>query len=112
MPLADSGESVHAFAEVGPPTSWAGRSPLYGLAIELIIGLSKIHHAAFDAHLIGIDPDYRLHVSERLLMQRDGPMLEALKRLDGEAIHLPKRDKDRPDRDRLALRFERFKAAA
>src|SRR5205823_4563020 len=30
------------------------------------IPLSKIHHAAFDAHLIGIDPDYRLHVSERL----------------------------------------------
>jgi putative restriction endonuclease len=24
------------------------------------IPLSKIHHAAFDAHLIGIDPDYRL----------------------------------------------------
>ena len=74
--------------------------------------LSKIHHAAFDAHLIGIDPDYRLHVSERLLIQKDGPMLEALKRLNGETIHLPKRDKDRPDRDRLALRFERFKAAA
>ena len=33
--------------------------------------LSKIH-AAFDAHLIGIDPDYRLHVSERLLGQNDG----------------------------------------
>jgi putative restriction endonuclease len=76
------------------------------------IPLSKIHHAAFDAHLIGIDPNYRLHVSERLLMQRDGPMLEALKGLNGEAIHLPKRDKDRPDRDRLAMRFERFKAAA
>jgi putative restriction endonuclease len=76
------------------------------------IPLSKIHHAAFDAHLIGIDPNYRLHVSKRLLMQRDGPMLEALKRLNGEAIYLPKRDKDRPDRDRLALRFERFKAAA
>jgi putative restriction endonuclease len=29
--------------------------------------LSKIHHAAFDAHLIDIDPDYRPHVSERLL---------------------------------------------
>ena len=68
------------------------------------IPLSKIHHAAFDAHLIGIDPNYRLHVSKRLLMQRDGPMLEALKRLNGEAIYLPKRDKDRPDRDRLALR--------
>ena len=43
------------------------------------IPLSKIHHAAFDAHLIGIDPDYRLHVSERLLAQKDGPMLEAIK---------------------------------
>ena len=43
--------------------------------------LSKIHHAAFDAHLIGIDPDYGLHVSGRLLDQRDGPILEALKQL-------------------------------
>ena len=74
--------------------------------------LSKIHHAAFDAHLIGIDPDYRLHVSDRLLDQNDGPMLEALKQIDGEALHLPNRVKDRPDRDRLAIRFERFKAAA
>src|SRR5262249_31794221 len=76
------------------------------------IPLSKIHHAAFDAHLIGIDPDYRLHVSERLLIQNDGPMLEALKRLSGGTIHLPKRGKDQPDRDRTAMRFERFKAAA
>lgn len=74
--------------------------------------LSKIHHAAFDAHLIGIDPDYRLHVSDRLLDQHDGPMLEMLKQLEGGAIHLPARERDYPDRDRLALRFERFKAAA
>ena len=76
------------------------------------IPLSKIHHAAFDAHLVGIDPDYRLHVSARLLRQSDGPMLEALKGLDGGVLHLPERVKDRPDRERLALRFERFKAAA
>jgi putative restriction endonuclease len=76
------------------------------------IPLSKIHHAAFDAHLIGIDPDYRLHVSERLLGQNDGPMLDALKRLSGGTIHMPSRIKDRPDRDRLAIRFERFKAVA
>ncbi len=74
--------------------------------------LSKIHHAAFDAHLIGIDPDYRLHVSERLLSQHDGSMLEALKQLNGGTLHLPARPKDRPDRDRLAMRFEWFKAAA
>jgi putative restriction endonuclease len=76
------------------------------------IPLSKIHHAAFDAHLIGIDADYGLHVSDRLLEQNDGPMLEALKRLKGGTIHLPGRIKDNPDRDRLAMRFERFKAAA
>ena len=74
--------------------------------------LSKIHHAAFDAQLIGIDPDYRLHVSDRLLGRNDGPMLEALKGLDGGVIHLPGRLRDHPDRDRLAQRFERFKAVA
>ena len=76
------------------------------------IPLSKIHHAAFDAHLIGIDADYRLHVSGRLLEQNDGPMLEALKGQNGQSIHFPTRSKDRPDRDRLAIRFDRFKAVA
>lgn len=75
------------------------------------IPLSKIHHAAFDSHLIGIDPDFRLHVSERLMCQNDGPMLEALKRLQGGALHLPPRERDRPDRDRLASRFEQFELA-
>ncbi len=60
------------------------------------IPLSKIYHAAFDAHLIGIDPNYRLHVSERLLGQRDGAMLEALKELNGRIIHLPGRVKIGP----------------
>ncbi len=74
--------------------------------------LSKIHHAAFDANLIGIDPDFRVHVSESLLDQRDGPMLDALKQLHGGVLFLPTRDEDQPDRDRLAMRSENFKAAA
>jgi putative restriction endonuclease len=49
---------------------------------------------------------------KRLLGQNDGPMLDAMKRLNGGTIHLPNRYNDRPDRDRLALRFERFKAVA
>jgi putative restriction endonuclease len=76
------------------------------------IPLSKIHHAAFDAHLIGIDPDYKVHVSDRLLELHDGPFLEALKKLNRGTIHLPTRTKDCPDRNRLELRFERFKAVA
>jgi putative restriction endonuclease len=39
-------------------------------------------------------------------------MLEALKGLNGQGIHFPTRNKDRPDRDRLAMRFDRFKAVA
>jgi putative restriction endonuclease len=75
--------------------------------------LTKIHHAAFDAHLIGVDPDYRIHVSDRLLDLHDGPFLElGLKGIAGTLIDRPRRLEDLPDRDRLALRFEQFKKAA
>jgi putative restriction endonuclease len=39
-------------------------------------------------------------------------MIEALKRIDNGTIHLPNRTEDQPDHDRVALRYERFKAAA
>ena len=69
--------------------------------------LSKTHHAAFDAHLIGVDPDYQIHVSDRLLDLHDGPFLElGLKMIAGQQIQLPRRSADHPDRDRLAFRFE------
>ena len=76
------------------------------------IPLSKIHHAAFDSHLIGIDPDFRIHVSKRLMEKNDGPLLESLKKLNHGQLHLPARVKDRPDRERLAVRYEDFLAAA
>ena len=71
--------------------------------------MAKLHHAALDAHLIGVDHDYRIHVSDRLLEIRDGPFLElGLKGIAGTLIKLPRRSDDRPDRDRLARRFEQF----
>lgn len=75
------------------------------------IPLTKLHHAAFDAHLIGVDADFRLHVAPRLMKQRDGPILEALKQLDQRMIRLPTRAKDRPDQDRLTMRFRAFREA-
>lgn len=72
------------------------------------IPLTKIHHAAFDQNLIGIDPRYQLHVSKYLRNQRDGPILEALQQLQGQTIHLPKRPEDWPDPERLARRFAEF----
>jgi putative restriction endonuclease len=75
--------------------------------------LTKLHHAAFDANLIGIDPDYRIHVADRLLEIHDGPFLElGLKSIAGTLITTPRRRHDWPDRDRLALRFEQYKKAA
>jgi putative restriction endonuclease len=75
--------------------------------------LTKLHHAAFDAHLIGIDTDYRIHVSDRLLEIHDGPFLElGFKGIARTLIDRPRRLENRPDRDRLALRFEQFKKAA
>ena len=60
-----------------------------------------------DAHLIGVDPDYRIHVSDRLLEIHDGPFLElGLKGIAGTLIVRPNRVEDRPERDRLAIRFE------
>jgi putative restriction endonuclease len=71
--------------------------------------LTKIHHAAFDANLIGIDPDYRIHLSEALLSMNDGPMFEyGLKAMAGQLIKLPARFQDYPDRERLAGRFLQF----
>jgi putative restriction endonuclease len=74
--------------------------------------LSKLHHAAFDANLIGIDPDFRIHISEGLLLMNDGPMFEqGIKAMVGRTLRLPSRKIDWPDRDRLAQRFEQFGAS-
>jgi putative restriction endonuclease len=86
--------------------------PLGQPVVQNGIPLAKTHHAAFDAHLIGIDPTFKIHVSHRILEQKDGPTLEALKRLHSNRIHLPSRGKDMPDRERLAMRFEQFRARA
>jgi putative restriction endonuclease len=51
-----------------------------------------------------------VHVASRLLEDEDGPMLEVLKRSHGSMLVVPERASQRPDRERLALRFERFVA--
>ena len=72
------------------------------------LSLCSIHHTAFDNDLIGISPEYRVHVSRRLLDDEDGPMLDVLKTGEGSTIHLPRRPTWQPDRQRLASRFEHF----
>jgi putative restriction endonuclease len=75
------------------------------------LSLCSIHHRAFDEDLVGVSPDYTVHVSHRLLDDDDGPMLELLKAFHRQPIELPARRTWRPDRERLAERFSRFRAA-
>jgi putative restriction endonuclease len=75
------------------------------------LSLCSIHHRAFDQDLVGVSPDYNVHVSKRLLDDEDGPMLELLKGFHQQTIVLPTRRTWQPDPKRLAERFERFASA-
>ena len=72
------------------------------------LSLCAIHHRAFDQNLVGVSPDYMVHVSRRLLEDEDGPMLDLLKGFHELPLQVPKRVTDRPDRERLEARFARF----
>jgi putative restriction endonuclease len=76
------------------------------------LGLCKIHHSAFDANIIGVDPDARVHVREDILRETDGPMLRyGLQEVAGSTLILPRKSDLRPNPDFLAERFEVFRAA-
>jgi putative restriction endonuclease len=72
------------------------------------LSLCAIHHRAFDQNLVGVSPDYVVHVSRRLLEDEDGPMLDLLKGFHQASLIVPKRSVDRPNPARLDLRFGQF----
>lgn len=78
------------------------------------LSLCKIHHGAYDANILGISPDYTVHIRQSVLDTYDGPTLQhALKEMDGESLRqLPKDRPSKPDVDLLAERFERFERAS
>ncbi|MGF1645986.1 MAG: HNH endonuclease [Kineosporiaceae bacterium] len=77
------------------------------------LALCKIHHAAYDRDILGIRPDLVVEVHARLLAEIDGPMLRhGLQDHHGRPLMVvPRRRADRPDPDRLADRYARFRAA-
>jgi putative restriction endonuclease len=72
------------------------------------LSLCSIHHRAFDHDLVGVSPDYEVRVSGRLLADDDGPMLDVLKACHRQPLSVPRVVTSRPDRELLAVRFERF----
>jgi putative restriction endonuclease len=77
--------------------------------VENGISMCKIHHAAYDANLLGVSPDFVVHINGDLMLEVDGPMLlHGLQEMSGRPLSVPNRPAERPSKDRLAERFEEF----
>jgi putative restriction endonuclease len=97
-------QAAHIIEDLDPR---GGATVINGLA------LCAIHHLAYDRNLVGIDPDGVVHIHARLLDEIDGPMLKnGLQHFHGAHIVQPRRPEDRPDRERLSVRFDAFLGAA
>jgi putative restriction endonuclease len=76
------------------------------------LALCKIHHAAFDRHILGVRPDYHIEVRADILREIDGPMLKyGLQEMNGQVIVTPRRAEWRPDRELLEERYAAFRMA-
>ena len=76
------------------------------------LSLCKMHHATYDSNIIGISPDFIVHVREDILQENDGPMLKyGIQSINKQKIILPRNYKDQPDRERLEERFINFMSA-
>jgi putative restriction endonuclease len=77
------------------------------------LALCKLHHAAFDRHVLGIRPNLTIELRVDILEEIDGPMLEhGLQRFQGKAIGVPRHPALRPNPDFLAERYELFRRAS
>jgi putative restriction endonuclease len=76
------------------------------------IAMCKIHHAAFDSHLMTVRSDYEIEVRPDVLAEEDGPTLRfTLQGLHGAEIDLPRKRAAHPDRTLLEERYEHFRQA-
>ena len=87
----------------------ADSDPLGEPVVSNGMSLCRLHHAAFDRLLLGVHPNYVIHVRRDILEEIDGPMLRhGLQGLEGQRISVPSRRMERPDEGRLATRYEEF----
>jgi putative restriction endonuclease len=76
------------------------------------LALCKLHHAAFDRHILGVRPDLVIEIRQDVLDEHDGPMLmHGLQGFQGTLISVPRADPLRPNRELLAERYALFRKA-
>jgi len=77
------------------------------------IAMCKIHHAAYDADIFGINPRYQVGVRPDVMKELDGPTLRyTLQEIDGQRIQLPTRRAAHPNPELLEVRWQRFQEAS
>jgi putative restriction endonuclease len=75
------------------------------------ISLCMIHHGAYDNDIIGITPDYLVELNQKVLEEKDGPMLlHGLQEFHTKKLILPKSKHDWPKPEFLNERYQVFKA--
>jgi putative restriction endonuclease len=77
------------------------------------VALCKLHHAAFDANILGIRPDYRIEIRLDVLSETDGPMLKhGLQEFHSGLLLTPRRPLHKPKPEFLEERYALFKRAS
>lgn len=77
------------------------------------LSLCKIHHAAFDAGILGVRPDLVAEIRPDVLLEKDGPMLaHGLQALHNAKLRAPRNASLRPDAEALEYRYEQFRSAS
>jgi putative restriction endonuclease len=77
------------------------------------LALCKLHHAAFDRHILGVRPDLVIEIRHDILEEADGPMLRhGLQGFQGARITVPGSVRLKPHPDYLAERYELFRKAS
>jgi putative restriction endonuclease len=81
-------------------------------AVRNGLALCKIHHAALDARILGVRPDYVVEIKADLLEEIDGPMLKyGLQERHGQSLMvLPRSRRERPDVSLLEQSYTSFLA--
>jgi putative restriction endonuclease len=74
------------------------------------LSLCKIHHAAYDQNILGIDGALKIKIRADILIEKDGPMLRhGLQELEGKTLLVvPTAGALRPREEFLEERYREF----
>lgn len=99
LPLVDLLEAAHII-----PDAEGGSA-----SVQNGIAMSTFHHTAYESNLMGIDPDGKIILSDKVRGTRDGPMFShGLLGLDGKMMRFPSYAGHRPNQDFLAKKYAAF----